>query len=101
MSNFPRGRSGLGLLILRLTATVLIFTISGRELVEGSGSFVPCIALALAILVTLGLFTPASSSLAGLLTVALSFTVHNAVWQLAATVMLLCVSLAMLGAGGY
>jgi len=101
MVSFPRGRSGLGLLVLRIVTTVLIVAAGARDLIYGQGGFFSFLAALLAILVALGLFTTASAAVAAMLTVALYVDLRNASPLLVATTDAVCLALALTGAGAY
>ena len=101
MLNFPRGRSGLGLLILRVSAGVLIIALeSGQQSMGGASGIISFAALVFAILMALGLFTSFSSATVALLVVRLFFVSHSELMT-RTTIAALSVSLSLMGGGAY
>jgi len=99
--SFPRGRSGIGLLIARLTVSALLLDIAGHNLLRGDASVVSFTVAILSLFIALGLFTPVVSSVAALLTIALLLLVHREALTLSAATTCFCVVLALVGAGAY
>ena len=98
--NFPRGRSGLGLLILRITAAGAIVAFESTQLIRGPSGILSLATIASAILMALGLFTSLSSAIAALLIVALFFVLHSDL-MIRTTIAALSVGLSMMGGGAY
>jgi hypothetical protein len=101
MLNFPRGRSGLGLLILRVSAAVIIIVLeSDQQSMGGAASFLSFAAIVFAILMALGLFTSVSSATVALLVVTLFFVSHSELMT-RTTIAALSASLSLMGGGAY
>jgi hypothetical protein len=101
MLNFPRGHSGLGLMLLRITASGLLVDIACNHLIQGDASVLSVSIVILAIFLTLGLFTVAASGLAAVLIIALSLLIHQEALAASTVTASVCVALALLGAGAY
>jgi uncharacterized membrane protein YphA (DoxX/SURF4 family) len=101
MLSFPSGSSGLGLILLRLTASCLLLAIAYGNLSRGDASLLSFLAIILAIFLTLGLFTIVTSSLAAALTIALVILLHQQSFAKSAVTAVVCLALALLGAGAY
>ena len=101
MLSYPRGRSGIGILILRLTAAGLVLTIAGQQLFAGQMSFLSFAVAASAIFLALGLFTPVCAGLTGSLSLAQAVGPQHVMLSIAVTAASLCVSLIFLGPGAY
>jgi uncharacterized membrane protein YphA (DoxX/SURF4 family) len=101
MLNFPRGRSGVGLLIARLTVSSLLLEIAINNLLLGYASVASYAIMILSLFVCFGLFTPIVCSIAALLTMALFLLVHNDPIVVNTATASLCVMLALVGAGAY
>jgi hypothetical protein len=101
MLNFPRGRSGLGLLILRVSAAMIIIVLeSDQQSMGGASSILSFAAIVLAILMAIGLFTSVSSATSALLVVTLFFVSHSELIT-RTTIAALSVSLSLMGGGAY
>ena len=98
--NFPRGRSGIGLLILRVTAAWGIIAFESSQLTGGFIGILSFASILLAILIALGLFTSLTSAIVALLLTILSFITH-AELAISTTIVALSISLSMMGAGAY
>ena len=89
------------MLILRATASVLIFIVTVPQLVGAEAGFFPILISALAIFIALGLFTTTVSGLVAMGTLASFFSFHNAPPIAVTITTVLCISLSMMGAGAY
>jgi hypothetical protein len=100
--NFSRGRTGLGLLILRCTVAVVVLVIGGLHLTTGRQTepSVVVVLMGLAILIGLGLFTSVSSALAGILIVILMFA-SQAELTINSALAMLCLAITLMGGGAY
>jgi hypothetical protein len=101
MLAFARGRPGFGLLMHRIIAALLIFTMITHQFLArgvGLGAFLLSI---VALFIVLGPFTVISSGIAALLTVILFWFLRDSPILVVATSATLCVSFSMLGAGAY
>jgi len=101
MLAFARGRPGLGLLMQRITAGSLIFTMITHQFWARGIGLASFLLAVLALFMVLGLFTAISSVMAALLTVILFLFLRDTPLLVVATSASLCVSLSMLGAGAY
>ena len=101
MSSFPRGSSGLGLVVLRVTASGLLVLIAMNNLRRGDASVLSVSAIILALFLTLGLFTVIAASLGAMLTGMLSFLPRHETIAANVVIVLVCISLALLGSGAY
>jgi hypothetical protein len=99
--SFPRGRSGVGLLIARLTVSALLLEIAGNNLLRGDACVISYTVAILSLFVTLGLFVPVVSSLAALLTISLILLVHRETLMVSSAATGFCIVLALVGAGAY
>jgi uncharacterized membrane protein YphA (DoxX/SURF4 family) len=98
--NFSRGRSGLGLVMLRVTVAGVIIAFESNQSMGGPSSILSFAAIAVAILIALGFFTSLSSAIVALLVVTSLFVSHSG--RMANLIIAaLCVSLSMLGGGAY
>lgn len=97
--NFPRGRSGIGLIVLRITAAVLLFVACGHEILCRA-MVVSFVATVLVIFIALGLFTSACSAVGTLLMISLYFMSHPAP-AITTVTGAVCTSVALMGAGAY
>jgi hypothetical protein len=101
MLNFPRGRLGLGLLVLRVSAAVTIIALeSNQQSMGGASSVISFFAMVFAILMALGLFTSFSSATVALLVSTLFLVSHS---ELVTKTMIaaLSISLSLMGGGAY
>jgi|GEM_PF-1924032 uncharacterized membrane protein YphA (DoxX/SURF4 family) len=98
--NFPRGRSGIGLLIFRVTAAGAIIAFESNQLTGGPIGILSFASIVLAILIALGLFTSLSSAIVAFLLV-VSFFFSRVEPAISTTIVALSVSLSMMGAGAY
>lgn len=98
--SFPRGRSGLGLLIVRATVAAVILIIASAHLVNGAFGALSVLLMGLAILIGLGLFTSLVSMLAAVLILALTLVSHSEP-ILGTTLAALSAAVALMGGGAY
>ncbi len=98
--SFPRGRSGLGLVILRGTIAAVILIIESAHLVSGWLGALSFLVMGLAILIGLGLLTSLVSALAAVLILALTL-VSQSEPLLGATLAALSAAVALMGGGAY
>ena len=102
-SSFPRGAPGLGLLLLRLTAGIILMYHGLTSLVRGTpftSAASHVLSSSLGALLLIGLWTPIVAALAALSTLweALS---HSASWMEFVLLGILAVALALLGPGAW
>jgi uncharacterized membrane protein YphA (DoxX/SURF4 family) len=100
MLSFPRGTAGVGLILLRITASGLLIAIAFDNLSRGDASMLSVSVVVLAIFVVLGLFTTVASSLAAMLTVML-FLLYQQTLASSTVTTVVCMALALQGAGAY
>jgi hypothetical protein len=98
--NFPRGRMGLGLLILRCTVAVVILITESLQLTTGQQTTLSLVLMGLAILIGLGLFTVGSSAIASALIAVFMFASHSELTS-NSTVAILCAAVTLMGGGAY
>lgn len=101
MLTFARGRAGIGLFLQREATAFLIFMTLRQPFLDHGAGFLSFLLAVLALFIVLGLLTSVCSGLAALLTVALSFVSRDLPLDVVAATVSICLSLAMLGAGGY
>ena len=101
MSNFPRGTSGLGLLLLRLIASGLLIVFALDNLRRGEASVLSVSAMVLAIFLSLGLFTTLAASLGAALTLTLFLLLHHQTIVMSLVAISVSVADALLGGGAY
>jgi uncharacterized membrane protein YphA (DoxX/SURF4 family) len=99
--SFPRGRAGCGLLLLRVTLAALVMMITCHELFSSHAGLLSFVTAALALFIAIGLFTPVSSSMVGVLMVILHFLFHDVTALTLGTIVSLLISLSLTGAGAY
>ncbi len=98
--NFPRGRSGLGLLILRGTvASVILIVVSGH-LADCPSTTLSVAAMGAAIFIGIGLFTSLCSALAAVLILAFTLVSHSDP-LLGVTLCVLSMAVVLTGGGAY
>jgi hypothetical protein len=100
MLNFPRGSSGAGLVLLRVTTAGLLMASAWENLSRGEASVLSVSVVMVAIFLMLGLFTAPTASLGAALTIALLLLHHGTLAASTVTVSV-CVDVALLGAGAY
>jgi hypothetical protein len=101
MFSFPRGSSGLGLVLLRVAASGLLVGIACNNLSRGDASALSVSVVILAIFMTLGLFTIVVSSLAAALIMAFFLVLHQETLVASMVTAAVCIALTLLGAGAY
>jgi uncharacterized membrane protein YphA (DoxX/SURF4 family) len=99
--SFPRGSSGLGLMLLRITASGLLVAIACHNLSRGDAGLISVVFVVLAIFLTLGLFTILVSSVAASLTLVFFIFLHQETLSASVATSAVCIALALLGAGAY
>ena len=98
--NVSRGRTGLGLLILRCTVAIVVLIIGNLHLMTGRQTAPSVMLMGLAILIGLGLFTSISSALTGIIIVTLMLTSLSEL-TVNCTLAMLCIAVTLMGAGAY
>ncbi len=98
--SFPRGRSGLGIIVLRITIAAVIPIVESTQLLIGLSSALSVAVMGLAIFVGVGLFTSASSALAAIFIGGLVFMSHSDV-VIHLTLAAICTALTLMGGGAY
>ena len=101
MLSYPRGRSGIGILVVRLTAAGLALAVAGQQLFAGQMSLLSFSAAASAVFLALGLFTPVCAAISSALSLAEALGNQHLMPSVAGTLVFLCVSLLLLGPGAF
>jgi hypothetical protein len=98
--NYAPGRSGLGLLIQRVTVAAVILIIESSQLTSGWLTILSVAAMGLAVFIGMGLFTSLSSAIEGVLIIA-QMPVSHAEPLLWIPLAALCGAIALMGGGAY
>jgi hypothetical protein len=98
--NFPRVRSGLGLLILRGTVAGVVLMLEGTRASNAQSGILSFSVIGLAFLIALGLFTSYASTMTALLIGLLAFTSRSEL-MVRGIIAALCAALILMGGGAY
>lgn len=97
---FPRGRSGLGLLILRGTLATAVLMVETTHFASNCLELLSLAVIGLALLIGFGLFTSIASAISAVLIIATMLFCRTEL-NFRGTMAMLCLAVALMGGGAY